>query len=210
MNELKNTYITYNKLLELVHPYFAINWWEDILKNWEIAMLINMSIQDLLNTSSFSFMSDFEILKEYEDYNWTHNIFYTKKPINKVHEIFSDNVESIEILPNRFPKRYWEDWVHIKTWTNVIYTPKHITNLWISYEVEYEVNNLTTTEERNKLLPIPFKFVPALIKLIYDHSSILTFIEWEWTSTDYFWHYINRVKQLTWNDTISTNNEISF
>ena len=45
----KNTYITYDMLLSLVNDYFRMTWWEDFLSYWTIEMIVNLSIQDVLN-----------------------------------------------------------------------------------------------------------------------------------------------------------------
>jgi len=50
--------------------------------------MINLAIQDLINNSSFSFMSEFQrVTAESELYEGTYAIYKTKFPINRVHEL---------------------------------------------------------------------------------------------------------------------------
>jgi len=64
-----------------------------------------------------------------------------------------------------------------KRGTNILYGLKDSTEITINYEREFQMNNMTSKEDLAKELPIPFTFVPALIKMIYDNSSMFTFFQ---------------------------------
>jgi len=208
--EASNTYITYAKLLSLVHPYFLMSWWEDFMSNWELAMLINLAIQDTINNSSFSFMSEFNKVQGDEElYEWTYRIFRTKYPINRVNELLIewewDDVSGdiINTMPYTNSNKFF-----YKRWTNIIYGNKNITSITINYEKDYIINDLVTKEDHLKTIPLPFSFVPSLIKMIYDHWAIFTFFQWEWTSTDFYWHAKTRVNDLVNTDILVANQKV--
>ena len=67
--------------------------------------------------------------------------------------------------------------VFYKRGTNILYGPKDCDKMTINYEKEYIRNNIVTAEDLKRELPIPYSFVPALMKMIYDNSSMFTFFQ---------------------------------
>lgn len=204
-----NTYITYGKLQSLVHPYFLTNWWEDFMTWWELQWIIALSIQDLINNSSFSFMAEFNKVtpkeKLYED---TYSIFETKHPINRVHELLIEwRWDRPGTVVARMPYFNTDEFFY-KRWTNILYGPKDIKFITINYEKEFEINNMATSEELKQELPIPFTFIPALIKMIYDTSSMFTFFQGEGDSTDFYGHWKTRLNDLVNSDELSSKTNI--
>jgi len=205
-----NTYITYSKLLSLVHYYFLMNWWEDFMTKWELPMMVNMSIQDLVNNSSFSFMAEFQKIEpEAVLYQDTYSVFKTNYPINRMHELLIDGDweckwEVVDRMPYFDSKEFF-----YKRWTNILYWPKELEFITVNYEREYETNNMSTDDDLSKELPIPFSFIPALVKMIFDWSSPFTFFQWEWSSTDFYWHGKTRLNDLVNSDSLSSKTKVT-
>ena len=205
----KNTYITYDMLLSLVNDYFRMTWWEDFLSYWTIEMIVNLSIQDVLNQSWYTYLSEFETVKDSKEMlNWRYKVFYTKYPIEIIHEVLIDwKWESANIV-NRLPS-VWSDEVYYRKWTNEVYV--HWTDIKfiaINYNRAYEYQVLWQDTHRDKIIPLPFSYVPALIKMIYDNASLYTYFQWDWTYTDFYWHSISRINKLVEQDKLSTKENI--
>lgn len=208
--EIKNTYITYSKLLSLIYPFFEMNWWEDFMSWWELNMMINLSIQDVINNASFSFMAEFEYIKENELYEDTYNIFKTKHPINKIHELLLDwEWEDMSWnIVNTMPALSSND-IFFRKGTNIVYCNKNISKIVINYEKDFEPLELLETSNADKLLPIPFSYVPSLIKMIYDYAAPFNFYQWDSTAWDFYGHAKTRLNDLVAMDQLSTNHSVS-
>lgn len=203
---MKNTYITYDKLLSLVNDYFRMTGWEDFLSKWTLEIIINLSIQDILNQTWYSYMIEFEIVKDHKIDNW-YKVFELKYPINMVHEILKDwTWESMEIV-SKMPELD-KDQIFFRKWTNLIYTNSDVEFLTVQYERAYEYQVLWNNEHRDKTIPIPFTYVPALIKVIYDTSSVFTYFQWDWQYADFWWHAQSRLGTLIPQDKLSYNEKV--
>ncbi len=204
-----NTYITYSKLLSLVHPYFLMSGWEDFMTTWELAININLAIQDLINNSSFSFMSEFQKIEPEEElYKDTYKVFKVDHCVNRVHELLIDwdplvKWEMTERMPYLDSREFF-----YKRGTNVLYWNACSEFITLNYEKEYEINNMVTEEDLAKELPIPFTFVPALIKMIYDNTSMFTFFQWEGATTDFYGHGKTRLNDLVNTDLLSSKQNV--
>lgn len=206
----KNTYITYDKLLSLVNDYFRMTWWEDFLSEWTLEMIINLSIQDILNHSWYTHLSEFEVITPNEEiYKENYRIFETKFPINILHEVLINwTWESLWVV-NRLPY-LWSQEIYYRKWTNKIYVPNldWLEHLTVNYDRAYEYQPLWNNEHRDKIIPVPFTHVPALIKMIYDNSSIFTFFQWDGVNTDFFSHSLSRINKIIEQDKLSTKEKI--
>lgn len=209
--EIKNTYISYWKLISLLRPYLLVSWWEDFMTTWELDMLINLAIQDLINNGTFTYMSTFELIDGDELlYQDTYKIFKTEHPINRINELYINKEwedmtdKLVNTMPNLGSKEFY-----FKRGTNVIYWNKCIDSIAINYEQDFEIVETTSDSNLDKELPIPFTFVPALMKMIYDNMSMFTFFQWEGSSTDYYWHWKTRMNDLKTTDELSSNINLS-
>ncbi len=210
-----NTYITYAELLAMIHPYFLANWWEDFMSPTEMSWLINLSIQDMFNNSDLSFFAEYEHIEaESELYRWKYLQFKTNKPINLIHELLINGEwddQSWNIV-NTMPHTNVMEF-HYKKWTNTIYATNIedwlFKTLSINYNRDYIKNNMLTDNDRKRELPIPFAYIPALIKLIYDTASPLMFFQWDWNSYNFFEHWKSRLKELERRDILSSTEQIN-
>lgn len=205
-----DTYITYSKLHSLIYPYLLLTGGEDFMDKWEISMQVNMAIQDLINNSTFSFMSEFElIVAETETFKNTYRIFKTEHPINTVHELFiqwkgDKPWEMVQRMPYHDTNEFF-----YKRGTNILYGPIDCPDISINYERDYIPNDMSSDKDMKKQIPIPFTFVPALMKMIYDNMSMFTFFQWEWDSSDYYGHAKTRLNDLIDMDSLSSKTRIS-
>lgn len=209
--EIKNTYISYWKLISLLRPYLLVSWWEDFLSTWELDMLINLAIQDLLNNDTFSFMSTFELIDGDELLHQdTYKVFKTEHPINRINELYINKewVSLVDKLVNTMPSLNSNEF-YFKRGTNVIYWNQCIESIAINYEQDFELVEINVDTTLDKELPIPFTFVPALIKMIYDNMSMFTFFQWEWSTTDYYGHAKTRMNDLRTTDELSSEINLS-
>lgn len=210
-----NTYITYAELLAMIHPYFLANWWEDFMSPTEISWIINLSIQDMFNNSDLSFAAEYEhITAESNLYWWKYLQFKTKKPINLIHELLinwewedqSPNI--VNTMPHTNVMEF-----HYKKWTNTIYATNvddwSFITLSVNYNRDYIRNKLLTDEDRKREVPVPFAYIPALVKLIYDTASPLTFFQWDWNAYNFFEHWKSRLKELEMRDVMTSTQQIN-
>ena len=206
----KNTYITYWKYVSLAYPHLLIQWWEDFMAWWELDMIINLSMQDLINWASYSFMAEFEYITKFEEHQKFYNVFYTKHPISKIHFIhfnweWEDRVSEVV---NSMPALN-SDEIYFKKWTNEVYIRNDIKSIAISYEKEYEIVDFVNKNNSDKVLPIPFSFVPAWLKLVQDYLAPLNFYQWDSQAGDFYWHYNTRKQELIDTDILTTNQSIT-
>jgi hypothetical protein len=212
---MNNTYITYAELLWMLHPYFLANWWEDYMSPTEISHIINLSIQDMFNNSDLSFTAEYESIQAESDlYNWKYLMFKTKKPINLIHELLiNDEWDDMSInLVNTMPHTNVMEF-HYKKWTNTIFATNvedwSFETLSVNYNRDYIRNKMLTDEDRKREVPVPFAYIPALIKLIYDTASPLFFFQWDGNAYNFFEHGKSRLKELERRDIFSSNQQVN-
>lgn len=208
--ESKNTYITYWQLLSLIHPYFMANWWEDFMSPNELSSMINMAIQDLFNTATYSFNSEFEsVTADNTLHWWVYKVFKTQYPIEEIHQLLLNWEwdDLTKYIVNRMPYTNITEF-HFRKWTNTIYASTSENMITINYTKSYDINMMVTNEDLAKPLPIPFSYIPALVKMIYDTSAPFTFFQWEWNTTDFYSHWKSRINELIQRDRLSSNESI--
>lgn len=206
----KNTYITYDMLLALVNDYFRMTWWEDFLSYWTIEMIVNLSIQDILNQSWYTYLSEFETVEENKEIHWNrYKVFYTKYPIEIIHEVLINWTWEACTIVNRLPS-LWSNEVYYRKWSNEVFVTNNnnLKFIAINYNKAYEYQVLWQDTHRDKVIPIPFSYVPALIKMIYDNASLYTYFQWDWTYTDFYSHSLSRLNTLIEQDKLSTQENI--
>ena len=179
------------------------------MTKWELSIMINLSIQDLINNSSFSFMSEFQKVEPNVDlYQDQYQVFELDYPINRMHELLIEGDwevrwEMVDRMPYFDSREFF-----YKRGTNILYWPKEVEFITVNYEREFEINNMATSEDLEKELPIPFTFIPALVKMIYDTASPFSFFQWEWASTDFYWHGKTRMNDLVNSDVLSSKQNV--
>lgn len=69
------------------------------------------------------------------------------------------------------------------------------TKIHVVYVRDYEwINDISRLDEE---IPLPARYIPALIKLIYDWASPINLTESEGATVDFFSHGITRLEKLS-------------
>lgn len=174
----------------------------------------NMAIQDMYNMDDATFTYENELInmvKNWNDWNW-----HTAYEIKKIEETYDQNWKSFIptlfnfkeddeirwrwntiIVPGKILMEYW-----VTEWKNVNDNLQHLNVTYIKDYTWRTVNDMTDT------IPLPQRYIPALIKLVYDWAAPISMLAGETATTDFFSHAMQRMEKLVNNDSLTNTPRI--
>lgn len=188
----------YNQLEWILQPFFLSRWSSSLAWLDEIQSYINLAIQDIYNENNWIFKIKDETLSSYVDANWR-RMFTSTYDIDMFIEAKDQYWNDIYPITTRLKddKRTFN-----VSWKNIYFLDTtDVTEIYITYTKQYIWYNRVT--DWTNIIPLPDKFIPAVIKAIYDYTSPINLFDWEQTQTDFFWHYTNRIWKLKDQDSVS-------
>ena len=81
-----------------------------------------------------------------------------------------------------------------------------MTHLEVCYIKDYDWRSLS---ELNELVPLPQRYIPALVKLMYDWAAPINMLAGETATTDFYAHAMARIKDLANNDGLTNSPRIN-
>lgn len=198
----------YNELEALIHPFFLSRWWDSLAQLDSIQTYINLAIQDIWNEDNWTFKIYNERVSIYVDEAW-------KRRFETINEIDMFIEAKDQYWDDIYPTTVWlkSEWASQSdskefnfSWKNIYFLDStSVTELNITYTVKYKWYNrsLNWTDK----IPLPDKFIPALLKAIYDYTSPINLFEWETSQVDYYGHYTNKINKLKLLDSVSESTQ---
>lgn len=196
----------YNQLEWIIQPFFLSRWWSSLAQLDNIQSYINLAIQDVYNENNWTFKIINEAITTYVDENWKRRFESTENIdmfIEAKDQYWNDIFPTVNMIYN---KTDWYKKMFNFSWKNIYFLDDtDVTEIYVTYTKSYVWYNRVV--DWWKEIPLPDKFIPAVIKSIYDYSAPINLFEWEETQADFFWHYTNRINKLKDIDSVS---EITF
>lgn len=193
---------TYNQLFNVLKTWFMSRWWDILCSDDMLWQYINLAIQDLYNEDNSTWRHKIEKLE------WTLvNGYYkytTQFRIQKVQHCYPmmsdwnyNFWENADILPSIFgitnEKELTFSW-------NKIVTHKNINKIYVVYLEEFSP---ISSANKSDIIPIPFRLVPALLKMAFDWAAPINLMQWEVATTDFYSHGITRSNKVRENDSLT-------
>jgi len=197
----------YNQLEAILYPFFLTRWWNDLAWPETLENYINLVIQDIYNEGNWSSRIKNEEVIVYVDENWRRR-FQTTEPIDQIIEIKDQDDNDLYAMAN-FLKELdhfnFEDKNIYFLLTDKSWSAQNITSVRISYTKQYTwyQHNVNWTS----VIPLPDKFIPVILKWVYDYAAPINLFDWEQTQVDFFGHYTNRINKLKDIDSLSESTE---
>jgi hypothetical protein len=188
------TNITIWKLLTYVRPFFLSRWWDDLASTERLMFYYNATIQDIFNSDNAVYQYVYEELTWVLD--WTQMKYTTSFPIRKIQDCINQN--NMKMNPTLFWLTCCDlirfDW-------NQIISDLETTSIKVTYIKDYQWASYP--EDINEPIAVPYRYVPAIIKLMYDWGSPINLMSSESQVVDFFSHWQNRVNKLAENDSLT-------
>ncbi len=192
---------TYAQLISYVLPFFLSRGGDDFASTERILFYLNCSIQDIFNTDSPTFMYKTEILRE-PVVDGSNHKFVTTYPILKMQECygsdwweekFTDKMEpELMLIRCKHKYRFQGKQILVDQW---------YTAIEVAYIRDYEwVTDLNRLDEE---IPLPKRYIPALVKLIYDWAAPINLTQSEASTVDFYSHAANRIDKLAIQDSLT-------
>jgi len=197
----------YNQLEAILYPFFLTRWWNDLAWPETLENYINLVIQDIYNEENWSFRIKNEEVLVYLDQNWRRR-FQTTEAIDQIIEIRDQNDNDLFPTANFLKElnhfNFEEKNIYLLL-EDINWSTQDITSIRISYTKQY------TWYQHNvdwlKPIPMPNKFIPVIIKWVYDYAAPINLFDWEQTQVDFFGHYTNRTNKLKDMDSLSESTD---
>lgn len=197
---MNNTW-TYWQLFWMVKLWFISRWWDILSDDQTIMNYINLAIQDLYNEDNSTWRYQIEELNWIS--NWSTTKYITTFPIHKLQKCNPYYLEQINTDENKdlIPTLFWINNLRdvMFNW-NEILTHSNITKIRVIYLRDYEFVSL---QDITKSLPLPNRYIPALLKLIFDWWAPINLLAWETQMVDFYSHWITRSNKLASNDSLT-------
>lgn len=167
-----------NKFYSVLRPFFNSRWGSELANNDMLDSYVNIAIQDIYNRHHWWFRNIFEKLDTSTDlWNWTRR-FNTSYPISSIVDIYDQDWNPVSFWYS--PINSWDTndeftETDANIWENFIIVRNDIEYLDIRYIRWFQW--FTYNDAKNLPLPLPDKFVPPLLLLIYDYASPISYFE---------------------------------
>lgn len=124
-------------------------------------------------------------------------------PIRKIQQItgYDKNDYPTELTPTLFvPIKDCDGWVKFTTGQKEIVVPERYVRIEVTYVMEYEWIDETQT---TRAIPLPPRYMPAILKLVFDWASPVNLMAGETQQVDFYSHAMSRVNQLATEDSLT-------
>lgn len=202
-----NNTMTYTQLFAILKRWFMSRWWDILCDNQWLIDYINLAIQDLYNEDNSTWRHITEDLVWVA--NWEHMKFTTRLPIFKIQKCFPYNndyisyEENTHIIPTLFAIK---DRRQCKFSGYEILTHKDVTKISVTYLHDYVPVSLVNMSE---IVPVPFRYIPAILKMAFDWAAPINLMAWEVQTTDFYSHWITRLNKINMNDSLTDYMDVS-
>ena len=195
----------YNQLEWLLHPFFLSRWWSSLAWIDNIETYINLAIQDVYNEWNWSWIIKYEKISNFTIENWFKR-FVSEFDIEQIIECKNMDWDDLYAVSWIIDRHDWYNRNFRFSWKNIYFSENsNIEEFEISYVKKYIWYN--SKKDWTNPIPLDDKFIPAILKSIYDYTSPINLFEWEQTQVDYFWHYTNRINKLKDKDALSESTQ---
>ena len=188
--------MTYGEVMSMVRAFFLSRWGDVISNPSLIFNHINCALQDIYNADDWAAKYVNEVVSGVKDGLYTkYNLSHPISKLNMATEILGSSASWREYTVTLEQQcecdcsiYMGDNYLYIKSITD---TP---TQIDVSYIKDYQW--ATFDADLDKPIPLPDKFIPALIKLTYDWASPINLMQSEAQANDFFSHAANRLNQL--------------
>jgi len=188
--------ITYAQIQSLVKPFFLSRGGDELCNPGTLMLFTNCAIQDIFNGDGMTGRYHTETVSSYV-VEWSYNKFVTTYIIDKLQESFDQNDNPLQ--PTLFIPRSNE----VKFQGKNILASTDVTSISGTYVKWYEWKQWPLNKDEP--IPLDDKYIPALIKLIYDWGSPINLMAGEAATFDFFSHAMNRLTTIANNDGVTDN-----
>jgi len=186
--------ITYAQMQTLVKPYFLSRGWDDLCNPDRLMFYTNSSIQDIYNFDGMSERYITETITSYVD-EGIYRKFVSTYPIDKMEEAFDQNGSELS------PTLYIPCACELKFQGKNIFTSQDVESISCTYIKLYEWAQWPL--DKDAIIPLSDKYIPALTKFIYDWAAPINLMAGESATFDFFSHGMNRLTTISNNDGIT-------
>lgn len=183
---------TYSIVHRHLSRWFMSRWGDIITDPQSVMDYVNLTIQDIYNEDNATFTYKTQEITWV--LNWDKMVFTTEFPMRKIQKAYSiwDQWQILqELKPTLFPLFCDEQ---ITFSGNQILAKNSVTKILVVYVMDYTWANYP--EDMTKVVPLPNRYLPVLLKLAYDWASPISLMDWEMQTTDFYDHWISRLNKL--------------
>jgi len=191
--------MTYWEALAHLRRWNMSRWWDILTNDDALIDCLNFAIQDIFIQDSSTFRHIVEDLVWVSD--WKNMKYNTTFAIHKIQKCFVINWDTItwtELSPTLFwltndPSYCMFEWKQILTHST-------INKIRVVYLRDYEP---VWKNDTSKKIPLPFRYIPAMMKMAFDWAAPINLMAWETSTTDFYSHWVNRLNTLKQDDSLS-------
>lgn len=154
----------------------------------------NSSIQDVFNMDEMVSRYYTEAITV-STLEGTMNKFVATYPISKIEEAKDQYGNELD------PTLYIPQCHEIKFQGKNVLTHADVTSIEMTYIKEYQWASWPL--DKDTAIPLPDKYIPGLIKLIYDWAAPINLMSGETSTFDFYSHAMNRFNTIAQNDGLS-------
>jgi len=193
------TEITYSQLISYTRPFFLSRGWDSLATLDRMMFYANAALQDVYNSDNSTFRHKTETITWVLDGD--NMKFTTAYPIFKVQH--AKDQDDAKLTPTLFDRKECE----ISFEWNVILGDPTVTEITVVYLIDYIWASYPA--DLTKWISVPNRYIPAVIKMMYDWASPINLMSSESATTDFFSHWITRMNKLADNDSLSDYPDIN-
>lgn len=182
----------YNQLFTMIKPFFISRWGWALSNTDMLESYVNISIQDVWNFYDWTFKIKQEVLTTPEA-SWEFLKWKLSSPIDRTIDLYDEHWNSLQPTSWRLDNDN-----ECKIWYDFILTTTDIESIDVRYYSSFEFIEYNTNW--TDTLPMPNKFLPALLNKIYDLASPISYFEDDNVVPRYqiAVRQLNELKQFDW------------
>lgn len=165
-----------NQFYSVIKPFFMSRGGWELTNHTTLDNVVNIAIQDIYSRNDWVFKNKSEEITESLEHMPWFKMWKTRYNIDRPINIYDENGNPLNPTYKVIKEENsdWEQW-DCNIWQNFIITRDDIESIQIDYIIDYTW--FIYSEMKNKELPIPNKFIPPLINMIYDIASPISYFE---------------------------------
>lgn len=202
---MQETQFTYAQAASLLRIWFMSRG-GDLLANPETLLTyLNLTIQDIYNEDNATFTYETETLTGVR--NGDNMVFTTTFPIHKIQLASSWNSTFTERYKDLSPALYNPACDEIVFKDKQILADTDVEYIKVVYVREYTWASFP--DDLSKIVPLPKRYLPTLMKLSYDWASPINLMASEQQTTDFYGHGMTRLNKLAASDGVTDNYKLN-
>ena len=201
--------VSYAQMIASAMPFFFSRGGDAFGSKTQILFYLQNAIQDAYNIDNATFTYKNLDTSQFVTDSKGNHVFKADFAIRKIQQItgYDKNNYPTELTPTLYvPIKDCDGWVKFTTGEKEIMVADRYLRIEVTYVSDYE---WIDESQITKPIPLPNRYMPAIMKLLFDWASPVNLMASESQQVDFYSHAMSRINQLATEDSLTDHYKIN-